>query len=322
MREQSYETLRRAYEAKLADIEARIGEHWDGRPQSARCHAPARQTRVLHRRRPRRIPIRLLLDAAAGILLRGGLVAFATETVYGLGAIATEPEAVARIFAAKGRPAINPLIVHVAGNRAGPRMHGRMARAGGVLWPGDSGPARSHSSSPRPRSSPTWSPPGEKPSPFALPPGKVALGLIERSGKPIAAPSANRSNRHLADPGRACPGRSRRRIDLIIDSGPTTIGLESTVLDLTTVAAAAPPPRTDLGEGAGGSARRPAGPVERSAGDVGRAAVEPRADAGPLRARTPAFRVEHGRASCRTPIVGERRRHRARASRRHLPDSP
>ncbi len=56
-----------------------------------------------------------ILDQAATVMLRGGLVAFATETVYGLGAVATDPDSVARIFAAKGRPAVNPLIVHVGG---------------------------------------------------------------------------------------------------------------------------------------------------------------------------------------------------------------
>ena len=138
-------------------------------------------------------PIRSALDSAAEILRRGGLVAFATETVYGLGAIATDPEAVARIFAAKGRPAINPVIVHVAG-RTGQRVRHRMARNGR-----DAGPAVL-ARPPHSRSQPVGIIPDRStgrytiPSPCALPPAKVALGL-SNDRPPIAAPSANRSNR-------------------------------------------------------------------------------------------------------------------------------
>jgi L-threonylcarbamoyladenylate synthase len=172
------------------------------------------------------------LETAACVLMRGGLVAFATETVYGLGAIATDPAAVARIFAAKGRPAINPVIVHVA----------RVAQARDYVaeWPD----AAHHLTArfwPGPltlvlnRSGliPDIVTAGKDTVAVRAPVGKVARGLIERTGQPIAAPSANRSN-GLSP---TCADHVRAdldgRIDLIIDSGPTALGLESTVLDLT-----------------------------------------------------------------------------------------
>ena len=99
-------------------------------------HRPPR-----HRRRSRRSPTRPCSTRPPAILRSGGLVAFATETVYGLGADATNPEAVARIFAAKGRPAINPLIVHVAGIGQARDVRRRLARRGRDaspqrFWPG------------------------------------------------------------------------------------------------------------------------------------------------------------------------------------------
>ena len=90
------------------------------------------------------------------------------------------------------------------------------------------------------------------------PAGKVALGLIERTGQPIAAPSANRANRISPTRAEHVLADLDGRIDLIIDSGPTALGLESTVLDLTTPRAAAAPAGTDLDRGTRGSARRAA----------------------------------------------------------------
>ncbi len=178
------------------------------------------------------VPDPAVLELAADILSRGGLVAFATATVYGLGAIATDPAAVARIFEAKGRPAQNPLIVHVAGID--------QARACAVRWPANASTLAAHFW-PGPltfvleRSSviPDVVTAGLETVGLRAPMGAVARGLIERTGKPIAAPSANRANR--LSPTRALHVLADLdgRIDLLIDSGPTAVGIESTVIDLT-----------------------------------------------------------------------------------------
>jgi len=174
-----------------------------------------------------------VLDRAAQVLLRGGLVAFATETVYGLGAIATLPAAVARIFAAKGRPAINPVIVHVAGIAQARDCVAEWTEEAECLarrfWPGPLTLVLK-----RAESIPDLVTAGRDTVAVRAPAGKVALGLIERSGKPIAAPSANRSNRLSPTRAEHVLADLAGAIDLLIDSGPTEVGLESTVLDLTT----------------------------------------------------------------------------------------
>jgi L-threonylcarbamoyladenylate synthase len=164
--------------------------------------------------------------------MRRGLVAFATETVYGLGAVATDPTAVARIYRAKGRPLFNPLIVHVAEIAQAqlcafswPEAANRLAE---TFWPGPLTLVLKRSSL-----IPDIVSGGRETVALRVPSPPVARLLIERAGHPLAAPSANRSNR--LSPTRAEHVRSelRGRIDLIIDSGPTRLGLESTVLDLT-----------------------------------------------------------------------------------------
>jgi L-threonylcarbamoyladenylate synthase len=173
------------------------------------------------------------IEEAAEILRRGGLVAFPTETVYGLGADATNPEAVARIFAAKGRPASNPLIVHthdVPGARRVVRSWPHDAdRLASAFWPGPL-------SLVLPRSSliPEIVTAGRDTVGVRVPDHPVALALLRAFDRPIAAPSANRSTG--ISPTRAEHVRNdlEGRIDLILDAGPTPVGIESTVLDLTT----------------------------------------------------------------------------------------
>ena len=173
------------------------------------------------------------LDMAAAVLKQGGLVAFATETVYGLGAIATDPVAVARIFAAKERPAINPVIVHVAsaGGAADCVAHWPPAaqRLAAQFWPGALTLVL-----PRSGIIPDQVTAGHHTVAVRAPAGKVARGLIARTGQPIAAPSANRANRISPTRADHVQADLDGRVDLIIDSGPTALGLESTVLDLTT----------------------------------------------------------------------------------------
>jgi len=173
-----------------------------------------------------------ILEQAAGVMLRGGLVAFATETVYGLGAVATDSASVARIFAAKGRPAINPLIVHVTGIAQARECTAEWPAAAEMLarrfWPGPLSLVLNRSPI-----IPDLVTAGRATVAVRAPSGKVVQGLIGRVGRPVAAPSANRTNRVTSTRADHVLADLAGAIDLILDSGPTTIGLESTVLDLT-----------------------------------------------------------------------------------------
>jgi L-threonylcarbamoyladenylate synthase len=173
------------------------------------------------------------LELAARVLSRGGLVAFATDTVYGLGADATNAKAVARIFAAKGRPAFNPLIVH-ADDAA-------MARSLVLDWPETAEtlatafwPGPLTLVLPRAAVIPDIVTAGRDTMGVRVPKPVVARRLIACAGRPIAAPSANRSTGISPTLARHVLGDLDGQIDLILDSGQTTLGLESTVLDLTT----------------------------------------------------------------------------------------
>ncbi len=172
-----------------------------------------------------------ILDDAARVILDGGLVAFPTETVYGLGALATNPAAVARIFEAKGRPGTNPLIVHGCDIRTIRRAVAwwpvAAARLAAEFWPGPLTLVLRRSPI-----IPDIVTGGLDTVGVRMPDDPVALGLLRRAGL-VAAPSANRSTG-------VSPTRAEHvlkdldgRIDLVLDAGPTRLGLESTVLDLT-----------------------------------------------------------------------------------------
>jgi L-threonylcarbamoyladenylate synthase len=174
------------------------------------------------------------IEEAARALRQGDLVAFATETVYGLGANALDPEAVSRIFAAKGRPATNPLIVHVAdvdGARScvtdWPSEAQMLAEA---FWPGPLTLVLPASSS-----IPPIVTAGRPTVGIRIPRTEVARALIRATGRPIAAPSANRSNGVSPTLAEHVRKDLDGRIAMILDSGPAEVGLESTVLDLTGV---------------------------------------------------------------------------------------
>jgi L-threonylcarbamoyladenylate synthase len=172
------------------------------------------------------------LAEAAALLRAGRLVAFPTETVYGLGADALDPVAVGRIFAAKGRPADDPLIVHVASveevAEVADRLPPRLLELAARFWPGPLTLVV-----PRGPRVPLEVTAGRDTVAVRVPRHPVALGLIARAERPIAAPSANLFARPsptlaahvLADLG--------ERVDLVLDGGPTEVGVESTVLDLT-----------------------------------------------------------------------------------------
>ncbi len=171
------------------------------------------------------------MDEGASVLRRGGMVAFATETVYGLGADATDPAAVARIFEAKGRPDINPLIVHADG--------AEMARSCVASWPEEARilteacwPGPLTLVLPRSARIPDVVTAGRETVGVRVPGTVVARSLIARAGRPVAAPSANRSTGISPTLASHVLKDLDGRIDLILDSGPTALGLESTVVDL------------------------------------------------------------------------------------------
>lgn len=177
------------------------------------------------------------MTRAAAVLRAGGLVAFPTETVYGLGANALDPQAVERIFAAKGRPANNPLIVHVDSIESAQQLTTSWptsaARLAATFWPGPLTVVL-HKQATVPdmvtASGPTVA--------IRLPAAPVARALLAAAGVPIAAPSANRSSRLSPTRAEHVLADLNGALELLLDGGPTTGGLESTVIDLTTT-----PPR-------------------------------------------------------------------------------
>jgi L-threonylcarbamoyladenylate synthase len=182
------------------------------------------------------------IEAAAKILAAGGLVAFPTETVYGLGGDAFNPRALARIFAAKNRPRFDPLIIHIAAPETLDRVGDSSLLTGEAreklrlladhLWPGPLTLIL-----PKKRDVPDLATSGLPTAAIRFPDHPVAQDLIRRSGTAVAAPSANPF-------GYLSPTRAEHvaallgdRVDMILDGGLCRVGLESTVLDLT----AAPP---------------------------------------------------------------------------------
>lgn len=168
---------------------------------------------------------------AAGILKTGGLVAFPTETVYGLGANAFDADAVLSIFTAKGRPADNPLIVHIHDRAQLDEIGDIPPRAPALMdafWPGPLTILF-----PRKASIPDVVTAGLSTVAVRMPSHPVALSLLKESGVPVAAPSANRSGRPSPTTAMHVLEDMRGIIPMILDGGPCEIGVESTVLDLT-----------------------------------------------------------------------------------------
>ena len=173
------------------------------------------------------------IEAAARLLCAGELVAFPTETVYGLGADATQDRAVAGIFEAKGRPRFNPLIVHCPDAESAARFgrfDGRAEALAARFWPG--GLTLVLPRTPDCQVSLLCSA-GRDSLALRVPAHTVAGDLLRAIGRPLAAPSANAS-------GRVSPTRAEHvveslggRIPLVLDGGPCPLGLESSVLDLT-----------------------------------------------------------------------------------------
>jgi L-threonylcarbamoyladenylate synthase len=170
------------------------------------------------------------LDLAAEILRGGGLVALPTETVYGLGANALDKAAVMRIFAAKCRPAWDPIIVHIAGAKMLDDVVERVPKAARPLitafWPGPLTLLL-----PRGPAVPDAVTAGRELVGVRMPAHPVALELIRRAGVPIAAPSANMFARISPTTAAHVLQDLDGRIDAVLDAGPSLHGLESTVLD-------------------------------------------------------------------------------------------
>ncbi len=168
---------------------------------------------------------------AAAILRRGGLVAFPTETVYGLGANALDPAAVQSIFTAKGRPANNPLIVHVNSIDAARELAANWSSSAQLLaehfWPGPLTLIL-----PMATQVPNVVTGGGETVALRIPRHPVAQALLQAVKLPIAAPSANRSTELSSTKADHVLNSLGGRIDMILDGGPTPGGLESTVVDL------------------------------------------------------------------------------------------
>ena len=173
------------------------------------------------------------IEMAAKIILEGGLVAFPTETVYGLGANAYNANAVAGIFAAKSRPSFNPLISHIAEIdflKTYARTDERVFALAKKFWPGpltfvlpriDENPALDLACA------------GLKTVTVRMPNHQVALDLIKKSGVPIVAPSANKSQTISPTTAQHVYESLGNDVDMIIDGGQCKVGVESTIIDLT-----------------------------------------------------------------------------------------
>lgn len=172
------------------------------------------------------------LREAGEVLRRGGLVAFPTETVYGLGGNALNPESSRKIYAAKGRPSDNPLIVHIARMEDLARVAGQIPEAAMELarafWPGPLTMIL-----PKTQEVPYETTGGLDTVAVRMPSHPVARRLISYGGGYVAAPSANLSGRPSPTSARYVKEDMGGRIDVIIDGGDGEIGLESTIVDLT-----------------------------------------------------------------------------------------
>ena len=219
--------------------------------------------------------------AAAALLLAGQLVAFPTETVYGLGADATSNTAVARVFAAKGRPHFNPLICHYPQAEAAFRHVEASAlaeRLAGAFWPGPLTMVL-----PRRVTCPVALLAGAGLETLAVrvPAHPAALALLQEAGRPVAAPSANRSGSVSPTTAEHVLDGLAGRIAAVVDAGPCAVGVESTVLDLT---------------GAAPFLLRPGGiateAIEAVVGPIGRG-ITPEAAQASRTLRSPGLLVSH-----------------------------
>jgi len=211
------------------------------------------------------------IERAVAVLRAGGLVAFPTETVYGLGADASNPAAVRRIFEAKGRPATHPVIVHLADAvqianwaREVPEAARRLARR---FWPGPLTVVLRRSSE---VSSVVTG--GQDTVALRVPSHPVALQLLARFGGGIAAPSANRHGRVSATTAEHVRREFGAAVDCVLDGGAAEVGIESTIVDLSGGQAALLRPgwitAAEIEQALGMPLRAPAGNAPRAPGTL------------------------------------------------------
>jgi L-threonylcarbamoyladenylate synthase len=229
------------------------------------------------------------LIQAAAILRSDGLVAFPTETVYGLGADATNANAVRQIFAVKGRPSTNPLICHVPDENIA-RRYARdwppaAAQLAAAFWPGPLTLVL-----PKTDDIPHEVTAGRDTVALRAPAHELTLMLLRVLDRPLAGPSANKSSHVSPTTAQHVRDELGDRVDMILDGGPCDVGIESTVLDLTTARATILRP--------GGVTREQIeaviGPIEVFTGavDANVAATSPGQQEKHYAPRTPAFRLE------------------------------
>lgn len=177
-------------------------------------------------------PQETVMEQAGKLIASGELVAFPTETVYGLGGDALRPEAAAKIYAAKGRPSDNPLIVHIADfsdmKRVAREVPEQARKLADAFWPGPLTMIVWKSDA-----VPSATTGGMDTVAVRMPDHPVALELIRKSGCLIAAPSANTSGRPSPTEAKHVAEDLSGRIAMILDGGPVGIGIESTIIDLT-----------------------------------------------------------------------------------------
>jgi L-threonylcarbamoyladenylate synthase len=177
-------------------------------------------------------PNETIVSNASKLIRSGEIVAFPTETVYGLGGNALDPSSVTRIFEIKGRPPDNPLIVHIADMRMLEEIVIQIPlkahRIIDKFWPGPITLVLKKS-----KIVPEITTGGLKTVAVRMPKNKIALALIRKSGTPIAAPSANISGRPSPTSAIHVKDDLDGKIKLILDGGSTRIGIESTVIDMT-----------------------------------------------------------------------------------------
>lgn len=172
-----------------------------------------------------------IISQCAEVILRGGLVAFPTETVYGIGGNGLDPVAVAKIFEAKGRPPDNPLILHVSRPESVEALVEEIppeaVRLMEMFWPGPLTLIL-----PKSHLVPSIVTGGLPTVAVRMPDHPVAQKLIDACGVPLAAPSANISGRPSATSAEDVLADLNGKVDIILDAGPTEIGIESTLVDL------------------------------------------------------------------------------------------
>ncbi|NPA48170.1 MAG: threonylcarbamoyl-AMP synthase [Thermococci archaeon] len=230
-----------------------------------------------------------LINVAARLIRDGRVVAFPTETVYGLGADAFNPPAVRKIFELKGRPPDNPLIVHIATEEQLRMVAGKVPekalKLAAEFWPGPLTLVL-----PRSDRVPDVVTGGLDTVAVRMPAHPVALKLIRASNRPIAAPSANVSGRPSPTLAEHVVDDFYGKVDCIIDGGPTDIGVESTVLDLS----------EDVP-----LLLRPGGlPLEELERVIGKIEVHPAVHGGKIdRAKAPGMKYRHYSPRARVVVV-------------------